>query len=166
MSGDEHSYTTSILVNKSPGEVFKAINDIKNWWSENIEGNTNKTGAELFYHYNDVHLMKLKIVELRPYDKIVWFVKDFFFNFTQDKAELEGTKIVFDIIRKGDQTQILFTHHGLVQECECYTVCKTAWDELIGESLYQLITTGKGNPISKQYEGFDAGFVEAWRSGR
>ncbi|MBO9596015.1 MAG: hypothetical protein J7599_24140, partial [Niabella sp.] len=164
ISRDEDSYTKAITVDACPQAVFDAINDISGWWSENIQGQQGKPGAELFYHHNDAHLMKLKIVQQRPYDKIVWFVKDNFFNFTQDAAELRGTKIVFEIRQKGGKTQLVFTHHGLVKACECYDTCKAAWDELIGQSLYNRIVTGKGQPIPKQEAGYDAAFVENWRS--
>ncbi|MCD2421542.1 SRPBCC domain-containing protein [Niabella pedocola] len=160
ISKDEHSYTTSIFVDASPQNVFEAINDIAGWWSENIEGEPGAPGGELFYHYRNAHLMKLKVVELKRDEKIVWFVKDNFFDFTQDDAGLKGTKIIFAIQREGDGTRLDFTHHGLVKECACYDICKSAWDELVGESLYQRITTGKGNPVLKQKDGFDTGLVE------
>ena len=163
ISKDENSYTTSILVDKSPKEAFDAINNIQAWWSEEIEGKTNELGADFFYHHKDVHLSKMKIVELIPYQKIVWFVKNNFFNFTKVQTEWKGTKIVFEILKKDGKTQVTFTHHGLVQECECYSICETAWKNYVENSLYNLITTGIGKPNPKEKDGFDVGFVEKWK---
>jgi hypothetical protein len=33
ISKDENSYTTAIMVDQSPGEVFKAVNNVRGWWS-------------------------------------------------------------------------------------------------------------------------------------
>eukprot|EP01133_Synstelium_polycarpum_P016564 gene16564-19682_t len=150
ISKDEDSFTTSFTVNQSPQEVFNAINNVRGWWSEEIEGSTNELHSEFFYHYKDVHLCKLQIVELIPDKKVVWFVKDNTFNFIEDKTEWKGTKIVFEISKEDDKTQLTFTHHGLVAEYECYNVCKEAWTSYIQGSLKDLIATGKGQPNAKE----------------
>src|SRR5690606_37984589 len=92
ISKDEDSYTTSFMVDQTPKEVFNAINNVRGWWSEEIEGNTDEPDSEFFYHYKDVHLSKMKIVEVIPNEKIVWFVKDNEFNFEEDKTQWKGTK--------------------------------------------------------------------------
>ena len=32
------SYATSFRVDQSPAEVFKAVTNVRGWWSEEIEG--------------------------------------------------------------------------------------------------------------------------------
>jgi hypothetical protein len=54
-------------------------------------------------------------------------VLDGYLNFTQDKTEWTGTDITFDISKKGDQTEVRFTHVGLVPEFECFDNCSNAW---------------------------------------
>ena len=141
-------YTTAIVVENSPTEVFNAINNVRGWWSEEVEGSTDNLNAEWIYHYQDVHRCKMKIVEFIPNQKVVWLVMDNYFSFTTDKSEWKGNKIVFEITQKGSKTQLRFTHLGLVTEYECYDICENAWGTYIQKSLYSLITTGEGQPNS------------------
>ena len=69
---------------------------------------------------------------------------------SEDKTEWKGTKVVFDISRKGDRTEIHFTHEGLVPAYECYSVCSDAWGTYIRGSLKRLIAIGKGSPNPKE----------------
>ena len=93
-------FTTTILVDNTPEEVFDAINNVRGWWSEEIDGSTDKLNSEFDYHYEDVHRCKIKIIELVPNKKVVWSVLDNYFKFTKDKSEWKGTKIIFDIAEK------------------------------------------------------------------
>ncbi len=146
----QSNFTTSIIVDKSPGEVFNAINNVRGWWSEEIEGSTDKLNAEWNYHYQDVHRCKLKIIELIPDQKVVWLVVDNYFSFTKDKEEWTGNTIVFEISERNNATHLQVTQIGLVPEYECYDVCENAWNTYIQKSLYSLITTGKGQPNSSE----------------
>ena len=78
--------------------------------------------------------------------KVVWRVLDNYFNFTKDKTEWTGTDVIFDISKKGDKTEVRFTHRGLVPEYECYDACREGWSTYINSSLLDLIVTGKGQP--------------------
>ncbi|WP_462249308.1 SRPBCC family protein [Ferruginibacter sp.] len=142
-------FTTTILVDQAPEKVFNAINNVRGWWSEQIEGSTDKLNAEFNYHYEDVHRSKMKITEFIPNKKVVWLVKDNYFKFTKDKSEWTGTKIIFEIEEKEGKTQMHFTHLGLVAEYECYDICRDSWTNYIQNSLRSLITAGKGKPNGK-----------------
>ena len=139
-------FATTLLVDQTPKEVFDAINNVRGWWSEEIEGSTDKLGAEFKYHFRDIHRCKLKITELIPGKKVVWRVLDNYFNFTKDESEWKGTDIIFDVAGKGDKTEVRFTHQGLVPEYECYDACSDGWSIYIKGSLKELITKGKGRP--------------------
>jgi hypothetical protein len=143
------NFSTSFLVDRSPEEVFAAINNVRGWWSEEIEGTTDKLGANFDFHYKDFHRSTQKITELVPGEKVVWHVLDSHINFVQDKTEWNGTDTVFEITQKGDKTQVRFTHVGLVPAFECYGDCSGAWGFYINDSLKSLITTGKGQPATK-----------------
>ncbi|MCB0167487.1 MAG: SRPBCC domain-containing protein [Anaerolineae bacterium] len=141
----DKNFTTSFSVDQSPEEAFAAINNVRDWWSEEIEGRTDELG-EFNYHYQDIHRCTIRITELVPGKKVVWHVVDNDFNFIKDKSEWKDTDIVFEIARKSDQTEVRFTHVGLVPAYECYDVCSDAWGTYINGSLRNLITQGKGQP--------------------
>jgi len=45
------SFTSRFLVDRSPEQVFAAVNDVRTWWSGHIEGDTDKLGATFRYRY-------------------------------------------------------------------------------------------------------------------
>jgi uncharacterized protein YndB with AHSA1/START domain len=143
------SFTTTFSVDQSPEEVFDAINNVRGWWSEEIDGSTDKLGAEFKFHYKDLHRSTQKITELVPGKKVVWHILESRINFVKDKTEWKGTDIVFEITKKHGKTELRFTHVGLVPAIECYGDCSGAWGFYINDSLRGLITTGKGQPNKK-----------------
>lgn len=139
-------FTTAFIVAATPRQVFEAITNVRGWWSENIEGETNRKDAEFEYHYQDVHRAKMRITELVPGKRVVWHVLDNYFKFTKDTTEWTGTDVIFDISPKGSGTELKFTHKGLVPDYECYQICHDAWTHYIQDSLKDLIVTGTGKP--------------------
>ncbi len=147
---NDKSYTTTFSVDQTPEEVFNAVNNVRGWWSGEIDGSTDKLGAEFTYRYKDLHRSTQKITELVPGKKVVWHVLDSRINFVNDKTEWKGTDIVFEITKKGNKTALRFTHVGLLPAFECYGACSDAWGFYINDSLRSLITTGKGEPNQKE----------------
>jgi hypothetical protein len=92
----------------------------------------------------------MKITEFVPGKKVVWLVLDNYFNFTEDKTEWKGTKVIFELSTKDDKTQLRFTHEGLVPEYECFNVCSNAWGSYVNGSLRSLIEAGSGRPNQKE----------------
>ncbi|KMQ68743.1 ATPase [Chryseobacterium sp. FH2] len=158
---ESKNYNSNFLVEQSPETAFNAIKNFRAWWSEEIEGNTDKLNETFFYHYKDVHLSKIKLIEIVPNKKLVYQVADNEFNFVKDKTEWIGNKLIFDISEDNGKTKVQFIHEGLVPEYECYQVCNDAWTSYIQGSLQSLITTGQGKPNAKE-GGLNAELVEKW----
>lgn len=139
-------FTTTFVVDKTPEETLKAINDVRGWWNGDLKGSSHKLHDEFEVHFGDVHYSKQKLTELVPGKRVVWLVTDSKLNFLKNKGEWTGTTISFDLTTEGDTTQVRFTHKGLVPEIECYQACAGAWTDYMKNSLKDYITSGKGQP--------------------
>lgn len=128
-------FTTTITVDRTPIEVFNAIIDIRGWWHGDIEGDSRRLGDSFTYRYADLHRSTQLVTEFVPGHRLVWRVTDAEMTFIADRTEWTGTDIVFDITRKGDQTELRFTHLGLVPSVECFSDCSNAWSGYITGSL-------------------------------
>ena len=137
---ETQNFTTTILVEQTPEEAFDVIKDARRWWSglyaEKFEGRSDRLNEEFTFLAGDgAHCTKQKLIELIPYKKLVWLVTDSKLTFVENETEWTGTKISFDISKEDDKTKIVFTHHGLVPEFECYNSCAPAWTQYIQERL-------------------------------
>ena len=147
---ENQNFNTAIILDKTPEEVFNSINNVREWWTKDFKGNSQKLNDEFEVRfYVDVHYSKQKLIEVIPNKKIVWLVTESELNFIKNKREWTGTKISFEISGKDNKTQIHFTHHGLVPKSECYKDCFNGWNYYL-QSLLNLITTGKEEPYVKE----------------
>lgn len=140
------NFTRTFSVDQSPEAVFNAINNVRGWWSTGIEGHADKIGARFIHRALDLHRCDIEVTNLVPGKKVEWTVIDNYFSFTQDETEWKDTRIVFEITRLGNRTELHFTHIGLVPEYECYDVCRDGWTTYLN-SLRELIVTGTGQPF-------------------
>ena len=130
------SYTYSFTTHKSPKEIFDLLLNIEKWWTgiyeETISGCSQKLNDEFsFSAGGGVHFSKQKLIELIPDKKLVWLVTESNLSFLDNPNEWESTKLVFDILERENETQITFTHEGLVPEIECYDSCSNAWTQYL-----------------------------------
>jgi hypothetical protein len=140
------SFSTEFTVEQTPEQAFAAITDVRAWWSGNLDGATDKLGAEFTYRYEDIHYSKQRITELIPGRRTVWQVLDSHLDFTDDPREWVGSEIVFEVAGEEDGTIVRFSHIGLTPESECYEQCSSAWGFYINNSLKRLIATNQGAP--------------------
>jgi hypothetical protein len=142
----KQDYQVSITVDTPAREAFKSINNVSKWWTEDLEGSSQKLNDEFTVRFDNIHVSTQKLIEVIPDKKVVWLVTDSTLNFVKDKHEWSNTKISFEIVEKGGKTQINFTHIGLIPEVECYDNCSKGWNYYIKGSLFKLLTERKGTP--------------------
>ena len=145
----KQDYTATILVKATATEAFKSINNVAAWWTENVEGSSEKLNDVLTIHFGET-FVTIKIVESVPDKKVVWNVTDCYLPWLVDKQEWTNTRIVFELSAEGDSTSIRFTHIGLEPQVECYDGCVKGWDQYFKGSLAKLINEGKGLPQRKE----------------
>lgn len=146
---DQQNYTATMVIDKTPQEVFAAINNIAAWWTEDFKGESEKLNDEFEVRFADMHYSKQKLTEVIPNKKVVWLVTESYLSFLEDKTEWTGTQISFEISEKDGKTHLHFTHVGLVPESECYNDCFKGWNYFLQHSLLNFITTGVGQPHLK-----------------
>jgi hypothetical protein len=141
-------FKLALLTERTPQEVYKAILNVRAWWTgyhnEEFTGSTENLGDVFSFSAADgIHKSTQKIVELIPNKKIVWLVTDSSLSFLERTDEWIGTKIIFEITRQGNKTQLVFTHEGLTPEIECYNSCAPSWTAYLTKKLLLLIDKPK-----------------------
>jgi len=147
---NKKDFTTMLLVDQTPEEVFKAVVNVRGWWSgyyaEEFKGPTEKVDDEFSFRAGEgAHYSKQKLVEVVPNKKVIWLITESELTFIEKTDEWVGTKVIFDISKKGSKTQLTFTHEGLTPEIECYNSCAPAWTQYVQNKLLSLISSGNTN---------------------
>ncbi len=131
---DNKDYTFSFESSKTPKNIFETLLNVRKWWvglyGEEIKGSSKKLNDEFTFGAGDgMHYSKQRLIELVPNKKIVWQVSESDLIFLKKSDEWTNSKICFEIFRQGNQTQVTFTHQGLVPKIECYNGCAGAWTQ-------------------------------------
>jgi hypothetical protein len=141
-------FTLTLSVDQSPEEVFAAVADVHGWWSQALEGRSAEVGDEFTYRFKDLHRSTHRVTEAVPGKRMIWRTVDAHLSHSKDATEWIGTEARFEIARKGNKTELRFTHVGLVPEFDCFEACSAGWRFYVGDSLHRRITTGHGKPDS------------------
>ena len=144
------SFKSTFTVDRTPAEVFAAINTPQTWWNELIEGSAAAVNHEFGFDMPGVHRTRIRVTEAVPGQRVVWRVLENNFSFVEDQDEWLGTDVVFDIEPGEAGTTVNLTHVGLVPQFECYEVCSGAWTHHLNAGLRALLTTGNPAPMTAQ----------------
>ncbi|WP_033292907.1 SRPBCC family protein [Amycolatopsis jejuensis] len=142
-----NSFTTEITVDRTPEEVFTAITDVRAWFSKTITGNATKPGDEFSFVDKGIPSSRIQVTAAVPGRRIDWHVEEAYLAFVDEHDEWTGTSMTFDLTPTEGGTRLRFTHHGLTPDQSCYGECSQCWTGCVNTSLYELLTTGVGQPI-------------------
>ena len=137
-------FNCSITTNISPKEAFEMISRVAEWWVKDVEGKTENLNDEFTVHFGTTWIA-FKITEFVPAKIIVWLVTDCNLPWNSNLKEWKGTQIVWEVSTENNATEISFTHIGL-EQLDCGNQCMKSWGGYIKNSLFKLITEGKGLP--------------------
>lgn len=155
------NYTRTIVVPRTPQEVYDAIRRIAAWWTINTEGSADRVGDVFTISFFDpasgqlVHRTVQRITEAVPGKNLAWTVTECHMPWLKDQEEWKGTTMVFDIAPEAQGTRLTLTHIGLTPQVECFEQCERGWAYFLDTSLRELIVTGTGRPDTTQRNHMD-----------
>ena len=141
----KQDYTVTITANATAQEAFNSINNVAGWWTMAFEGSSENLNDVFTVRFGETFIT-IRVIELVPCQKTGWQVIDCYKHWLKDTKEWLNTKMSWEISEVNNEMQISFTHIGLVPGIECYNGCEKAWNFYVKESLFKLLTDGKGVP--------------------
>jgi len=129
--------------------IYEALtSSIPKWWTEMFEGISNDEGQSFTIRFGANVFKTMKVEELIPNTKVVWYVTDSLIGIPElkNKTEWINTKIIWEISTLEDRPELQLTHFGLTPQIECYSICEVGWQNFT-DSLTSFIETGIGKPF-------------------
>lgn len=133
-------YSATTDLSKPALVVFDHLIDLKKWWPEDFDGEDIKLNSEFVLTVGGTHYSKNKVTELIPGRKFVWLVTDSLRK--TDNYTWTGTKMIFELIPKGNNTELKFTYDGPVLENE-YERLVQICDMCVKEMFASFIINGE-----------------------
>jgi methyltransferase-like protein len=130
------NYTSEIEFAKYPNDVFNHLIDLSKWWPEEFVGESIKLNSEFIFKTGEGHYSKNKVVEFVPNKKIVWLAIES--QRESDNFDWTGTKFIFELIPKGDDTILKFTYDGVILKSDLDRLVQIC-DMTLKEFFYNFI---------------------------
>lgn len=140
-----HDILHRVGIGASADEVFETLTTLEGnraWWDSNATGDAGKGGVITFFESHD-----MKVVEAKPGELVKWKV-------VRGCPEWMDTEISFQLVRKDNQTFVLFKHAGWKEQVEFMHHCSTRWGIFLACSLKPLLEMGKGRPVPEDVKVF------------
>jgi hypothetical protein len=133
-------YTVEIELARAPNDVFDHLICLSKWWPEEFVGESIRLDTEFEFKTGEVHYSKNKVVEFEPAKRLAWLTTESIRK--TDNYDWRGTKFIFELTPKGDETQLRFTYDGIVLESEADRLVQIC-DMTIKDLFYNYIVNGK-----------------------
>jgi uncharacterized protein YndB with AHSA1/START domain len=145
------NYHSSVVMQAPAEEVYQALTlEMPKWWSADFSGSAKAKGDVFTVRFGNT-FMTMEIEEVVTNERIIWRCIDTYQDHStvqNNKTEWIGTRVIWEISNESNSTRLSITHEGLTPEFECYGICEQGWNFYLS-SVYDLVTTGKGQPYEK-----------------
>jgi uncharacterized protein YndB with AHSA1/START domain len=131
-----------LTVHASPERVYQALTTsegISNWWTRDAVIDPKVGGAGEFGFYGHQFAIKVRVAELKSPTRVGWQLV------SSTDGGFDGTNVEFNLRAQGDDTVVVFAHHGFKHYDDRYAGATTRWGFYI-VSLKRYLESGKGNP--------------------
>ena len=145
-----NDYQKSITASKPVAEVYAAITQhISDWWSNDLTGTAADAGDRFTIAFGKTR-KTFDIIEAIPNKQVKWKCIKAYIDVIslENKAEWEGTTLIWTLSTAGQGTTLTFLHEGLNESLECFSVCEAGWNQFLA-SLQAYLIRGMGNPYLK-----------------
>jgi uncharacterized protein YndB with AHSA1/START domain len=132
-------YQATKTFQSAPGAVFDAltcVDAIARWWAPATGSAV--AGGEIVLVFGGQEV-RIRVDQADP-TQVCWAVQ-----VSEPLPDWTGTTITFDLAPDGDGgTNLLFTHHGLTPQLECFSMCQAGWTQYLA-SLVDYVERDGGN---------------------
>ena len=125
-TNDIAGYQSTKNFESAPGAVFDALTSadaITTWWVPAT--GSGAAGGEITLMFGGQEV-RIRVDEADRPARVRWTVL-----VSVPLPDWAGTAITFDIAAAGDGSAVLFTHHGLTPQLECYAMCRAGWTQYL-----------------------------------
>ena len=146
-----NNYFRTITVTGTPDEAFRALTvGFDRWWTTPDQPIINVGDRAKFNFPPGTSYWTFEATRLSPSKRVELECVDALHVHEGQPREIEkewlGTKAIWRIEARGDETAIHFEHVGLTPALICFGICKQGWDFFFVDSLKAYLDTGEGKP--------------------
>jgi hypothetical protein len=147
------SYTRKIIVSNTREAAYQALTTgYVHWWTTDCNS-ISRPGDEITFRFGPTY-WTMRAINLIPNELVELTCLDAHHEHSGlDSSilqEWKDTKLIWEISKEKDSTQIILTHKGLVPTLNCYEICEQGWDYFFAESLKNYLNTGEGSPYNNE----------------
>jgi uncharacterized protein YndB with AHSA1/START domain len=131
-----------VNVRAAPERVFAALTDrsgLAGWWTRDVQAEP-RAGTIARFRFGDHGGSDMEITALEPNRLVQWRCVN---HLSGD--EWIGTELSFELVARGDQTIVRFSHRRWPEASDFLRSCSVRW-ALYLVSLKGFVESGQGNP--------------------
>ena len=123
-------------INASPAKVYEALTTqagLRGWWTGDSVAEPRVGSVAEFGFGNRATLFCMRTDELIPEERVVW-------TCVGDVEEWKGTRLIWELRRSNDSTELRFTHGNWRATDGWFATCNSTW----GALMYRLKDYAEG----------------------